>query len=126
MVEEKTYKGKQYKGRYRSINRKNFSKKEYRERKMGERPFGKLTTRGLGTIKYKKKSIRKKGILLTAVAHNIRAYFMQLSWANRFIALDRGLQTPAGREEDAIHGERKLHIVPQPICAPGSGAPQMF
>jgi len=126
MVDAKTYKGKPYKGTYRRKNQKKFSKKEYRKRKMGERPFGNLTTRGLGKIKYRKKSMRKKGILLTAAAHNMKAYFMQLSLANRFIVLDHGLQTLSGKKKDTLQWERKLQIFPQPTCASGGVAPKIF
>jgi len=70
--------------------------------------------------------MRKKGIHLTAAAHNMKAYFMQVSWANSFITLACGLNTGAEREKDALQGERKLHIIPHPTCASGGGAPKMF
>ena len=126
MTEAKMYKGKPYKGRYRRKNQKTLSKKEYRKRKMGERQFGNITIRGLGTIKYRNESMRKKGILLTAAAHNMKAYFMQSSWANSFIVLNCRPQTAFGRYKDVPQGERKLQIIPQLRCALGGDAPKIF
>ena len=106
MAEAKMYKGKSYKGFYRRKKQKTFSKKEYRKRKLGGRQFGNITTRGLGKIKYRNESMKKKDILLTAAAHNMKAYFMQSNWANSSIVLNCGLQTPFGWYKDVPQWEK--------------------
>lgn len=70
--------------------------------------------------------MRRKGELLTAAAHNLKAYFMQASWSDRFRVLECGRHIPCGREGDLIQQERTLEIVPYPKCATRGDAPQRF
>lgn len=126
MAAVKTYGGKPCKGYYRKKNQQTFSQEEYKKRKLGERVFGNITVRGLERIKYRKESMRRKGELLTAAAHDLKAYFMQTSWADRFRVLTCGRHIPFGREGDLIQRERALEIVPYPNCATGGDASPRF
>jgi len=81
---------KQRKGDVRKPCRKRarrcFDKEKYRLRKLGERPFGNIEVRRYKCY-YRKPENKLKGVMLIACEHNIRAYFKNKSWSERFIKL---------------------------------------
>nr|MDO8075828.1 transposase [Candidatus Freyarchaeota archaeon] len=81
IVRQKLYRGKPYKGRFRREAQRAFDKGRYRRRKLVERPIGNRKTRDGGKLKYRRPDMRRKGLLLKYIAHNIHGWFMQLAWS---------------------------------------------
>lgn len=80
IVYPKLYGGKPYGGHHRRQAQKDFSKEKYGRRKLVERPIGNRETRDGSTLNYRRPDMRRKGLLLKYVAHNIRALFTQQDW----------------------------------------------
>lgn len=80
IVYPKLYGGKPYGGRHRRQAQKDFSKEKYGRRKLVERPIGNREARDGSTLNYRRPDMRRKGLLLKYVAHNIHALFTQQDW----------------------------------------------
>jgi hypothetical protein len=79
-IKPKIYAGKPYKGRFRRKAQANFSHKTYKKRKTVERPFGNMYLRDGNKLHYRRPDMKRKGELLRAIAHNMKACFMQDAW----------------------------------------------
>lgn len=76
-------------GFFRKKARADFSFRKYKTRKKVERPFGNTTLRDGNKLWYKRPDMRQKGKILRFIAHNMKAYYIQESWAKVFKKFSR-------------------------------------